>query len=410
MDSPSPRSIALGLALVAGLAVAVGLTAGVVPADRATLETTGEDSPAASTVDGDPPYLSPADTATTREEYAQPGIDISTAAAADAQRLRGQHAAATFEEEFDIVEDRTAFVEGVIADLGARAEALDEQHAELVTAYGDGEVSTETLLGELVRLEAAAVEHRRLADRVKTVVSGDSDLDLFREADEQFEALGDEILALESPVTDAFAAGEFADGTTVYAQAGEEAIVLAVSNATHFERQATLRGERNRSAVNQFIEEAGEDENANGLALERAETLYGADNVLGFFPPPYDATTVYGVQGTVAGGEFVAYLDGTTENIFHEQQTVAPAGVPVTDTLVDSAGGLELTVNTTVPTGPMRVSVTDGGDPVEGATVQVNNQTAGTTDASGQDWVVQPRAGAELRVTLDEETLRVTLP
>jgi hypothetical protein len=419
MNRSSPPAVAVTLALVAGLAVAVGLTAGVVPSDSApgdtpVLDTTAETAPSASSpvaaANGDPPYLAPPAPTVSREEYTQPGIDISAAAATDAQRLRGHHSAATFEERTAGADDRTAFIESAMADIEADARALDEQHAQLVASYRDGEASTRQLLRELARLEAAAAEHRRLADRVETVVDGSTDLDLSQEVDELSEALSDEILALESPVTDALVAGEFAAGTTVYAQAGASAVVLAVANATHVRRQATLRSQRDRNATNQFIEQAGEDENANSLALERAEELYGEDNVRGFFPPAFEATTVYGITGDTDGGSFAGYLDGATENIFHEQQTVVSAGVPVTDTLTDAVGGLELTVNTTTATGPMRVSLTDGDDPVDGATLQVDNRTVGTTDANGQHWVVQPLSGAELSVTVDDERLTVTLP
>lgn len=408
------RTVAL---VVAVLAVTV-LTAGVVPAgttsgtpgpDTAGKEARSLASQAMATASADPPYLSPPATTVSREEYTQPGIDISAAAAADAQRLRGHHTAAAFEQRVAVAENPSALVGSVIDSIGSRAEALDKQHGQLIAAYGAGELSTQRLLGELVRLEAAAAQHRRLASRVETVVDGSEELSAEQTVDKQGEMLADEILSLESPVTDRVVTGEFDAGATVYAQVGTGGVVLAVANSSHVERQATLRGQRNKSATNQFIENAG-DENANALALERAEELYGEDNVRGFFPPAFDATTVYGVAGDISGGSFTAYLDGATRAVFHEQQTVTAAGVPVTETLTDSAGRAELTVNTTVSTGPMRVSVTDGNSPLGGVTVEVDNQTAGTTGAGGERLLVQPLGGATVSVTVGNEILRVTLP
>lgn len=420
MYRPSPPTVAVTLALVAVLAVAVGLTAGLVPADSAadspsTVETGDEESatlqsPTAAVTDGDPPYLAPPPETVTREEYAQPGIDISAAAASDAQQLRGQFRATAFELQFDNTENRTGFTEAFVDDIGARTEALDDYHAQLIDEYRTEQRSTQSLLRELVRLEAAVAQQQRLANRVETTVVEADGVSPSQDIQELSNVLNVEIPALESPVTDTFLDGGFEPGTAVYAQAGAEGIVLAAPNSDRIVRQATLRSQRNRSDTNQFLEEAGEDENPLSLAAERARTLYGDDNVIGFFPPPFGATTVYGIQGTVVGGSFTAYLDGTTRNIFHEKQTVTADSVPVTSTLNDRLGTVELTVNTTVPTGPMRVSVTDSGDPVEGATVQVANQTAGTTDASGQRWIVQPLGGAEVSVTVDDLTVSVTLP
>ncbi len=404
MDQPGPPAVlALALALVAGLAVAVCLTVG--------LASSGEAVTAQQTVGQDPPYLSPDPETVTREEYTRPGIDVSAAAAADAQNLRGRHRAAVFTERFDGAEDPAALVAAVTDELGARAEALDQQHAQLLATYRADEISTGRLLRELVRQEAAAAGHRRLADRVEAAVIGSDGVNGSRAVREQSEALDDEILALESPVTDALADGQVDPQSTVYAQAGTDSLVLALTNRTHMQRQATLRDQREKGAPNQFVQEAGENENANALAINRAEELYGGDNgvELSFSLPPFDAT-VYGVEGSTIGGSFVGYLDGATTNIFHEQQTVTMSDVPVSGTLTNTSGDLEVTVETTTPTGPMRVSVTSGGDPVEGAELLVVDQSAGTTDASGQAWVTQPLSGATVRVTVDDETVTVTLP
>ncbi len=413
MDRPSPPAIAATLLFVAGLAVAVGLTAGVVPSDGAaspTLDTPGEETGVLSTpVSGaDPPYLAPPPETVTREEYVRPGIDVSAAAASDSQRLQSEHSATAFETQFTTVADPEAFVESFVANISARAEALDDQHAQLLVEYRDGEISTRTLLRELVRLGAAVTEQQRLADRVETTVEATENVALSRAVREQFAALDDEIPALESPVVDKLVDGGFEPGAAVYAQAGAEGIVLVAPDGTQHQRQATLRGQRDRNGTNQFVKKAGEDENPFSLAAERARALYGEN--IGLFPPPFGATTVYGIQGTITGGEFRAYLDGATENVFHERQTVAVDEVPVTTSRNHRLGTLELVVNATVPTGPMQVSVTDAGEPVEGAAIQVANQTAGTTDANGQRWVVQPLDGAEVSVTVDDLTVSVTLP
>jgi len=404
MDQPGPPAVlALTLTLAAGLAVTVGLTVG--------FASSGEAVTPQEAVGQDPPYLSPEPETVTREEYTKPGIDVSAAAAADAQNVRGRHRAAVFSERFDGAEDPAALVAAVTDELGTRAEALDEQHAQLLATYRDGEISTGRLLRELVRQEAAAAGHRRLADRVEAAAIGSDAINDSRAVRERSEALDDEILALESPVTDALADGQTDPRSTVYAQTGTDTLVLALTNRTHMQRQATLRDQREKNAPNQFAQEAGENENANALAINRAEELYGGGNgvELSFSLPPFNAT-VYGIEGNTIGGSFVGYLDGATTNIFHEKQTVTMSDVPVSGTLTNTSGGLTLTVETTTPTGPMRVSVTSGDEPVEGAELLVTGQPVGTTDGGGQTWVTQPLAGATVRVTVDDETVTVTLP
>ncbi len=266
MDQPgSPAVLAFTLALAAGLAVAVCLTVSFASSGEAvTQEAVGQD----------PPYLSPDPETVTREEYTDPGIDVSAAAAADAQNVRGRLRAAAFTERFDTTEEPAALVASVTDELSARAEALDEQHAQLLATYSDDEISTGRLLRELVRQRAAAAAHRRLADRVEAAAIGSDAVNSSRAVREQSEALDDEILALESPVTDALADGQVDPRTTVYAQAGTDTLVLALTNRTHMQRQATLRDQRKKNAPNQFIQEAGENENANALAINRAEELH----------------------------------------------------------------------------------------------------------------------------------------
>ena len=403
MNQPGPPAgLALALTLAAGFTVAVCLTAG--------FATSGGAVTSQEAVDQDPPYLSPDPETVTREEYTRPGIDISAAAAADAQTLRGHHRAAAFTERFDATGDPGALVTAVTDELDTRAEALDQQHAQLLATYRTGEISTGELLRELVRQRAAAAGHRRLADRVEAAVVGGDAVNGSQAVRERSEALDDEILALESPVIEAFADGQVSPRSTVYAQAGPDALVLALTNQTHMERQATLRNQREKDAPNQFVQEAGENENANALAISRAEELYGGNNgvELSFSLPPFDAT-VYDVEGSTIGSSFVGYLDGATKNIFHEQQTVTMSDVPMSGLVTNTSAGLKLTVETTTPTGPMRVSVTKNEDPIEGAELLVADQSVGVTDRNGQLWVTQPTAGATLRVTVDGETVTTTL-
>lgn len=389
-------TVALAVALVAAAGFATGLDS----------HDTG--GPGVDVASDESLYVSPPPDEVTREEYTQTGIDVSAAAATDSEALRGRYDRAAFQQRFDTADDRLALVEQVAGALGERTATLDGRHADILRAYGEGEYSTQRLLRELAQVNAAAVESQRLRDRMRAVVNSADDIELTDTLRKQFLALDAEIPTLESPVVDGYAA-DVEPGATVYTQATPDALVLASAGSTHV-RRTTLRAERDRDGPNQFIQAADEGENANGLALDRAREIYGEQQVGGLLFPRLNATTVYGIQGSTAAGEFISYLDGATKNRFHERWLLDATAVPTAATLTDTAGGLKLAVETTIPTGPMRVSVTDGGDPVTGVTLSVMNTTVGTTDATGGHWVTQPLGGAELTATVDGETLRVTVP
>lgn len=392
--------------LVATIALAVALVAAVGLATGLDSHDTGE--PGVQTASDRSLYVSPPSDEVTREEYTRTGIDVSAAAATDSEAIRGRHERAAFQQRFNTADDRLALVEQVAGALEEQTATLDERHADILRAYGEGEYTTRRLLRELAQVSAAAAESQRLRDRMRTVVNSADGIELTDALRRQFFALDVEIPALESPVVDGYATG-LEPETTVYTQATPDALVLATAGSTHI-RRTTLRTERDRNAPNQFIQEAAAGENANGLALDRAREIYGEQQVGGLLFPRLNATTVYGIQGSTAVGEFMSYLDGATKNRFHERWLLDATAMPTTETLTDTTGGLELTVETTVPTGPMRVSVTDGGEPVAGASLSVANATVGATDPTGGHWVTQPLGGAELTAAVGDETLRVTLP
>lgn len=406
------RSLVLACGAVL-LTLGLGVTIAAVGADTVLGADTGGEAvagPGSSLTQGadeSPPEIAPPPTAVTREEYTRSGLDVAAAAATDAQRLRGTHSVRAFEQRFETAPEpeQVALVQTTTTDLGERAAALDDSHAALLAAYAEGDVSTNRLLHRLTRITAAATQHRALAQTVEDAAVG-ADINISGEIEAQFFALDREIPALESPVTDALVSSPF-EPVTVYTQATGDGLVLATSDSTH-RRQVTLRNERDRDAPNLFIEEAGPDENPIGLALDRADDLYPEINT--FSPPPLDATAVYGIQGPLAAGEVTAYLHGSTKNVFHEVRLLDSRDVPVSGTLTNATDDLMLTVQTTAATGPMRVSVLDGGEPVGGVTIRVDGAPVGTTDPTGGRWVTQPLSGAEVNVSAGGETLSVTVP
>lgn len=343
-----------------------------------------------------------------REEYTTAGIDVAAGAAADSAMLRGAFRRQTFDAQFDerIDSSATDLLNSTTDEIANITDEIDTRHAAVIANYSEGEISLDRVLRELVQLSSAANAQQAYAEHVLQQVTAGPDVTLPIEVRRNLLSVEVEIAALESPITEMIRDGDVESGTSVYAQASDDALVLAVPG-DNFIRQVTLRNERDPEALNQFFEQDG---NANSNALSRADELY--ENVGGFSPPPLDATAVYGIQGTTAVGvgSFTAYLDGATTNIFHEVLTVDPDTVPIAEVVNNSAGSLTIMAESSGETGPLHVSVTRDGMPVAGATLSINNQTVGTTTTDGTRWAVQPISEFDVTATHNNQTVSVTVP
>ena len=390
---PSRRVAAALLCATVIASIAAVAATGMVLADEQAVETLDEQNNS---------YLFPPTEAVTQESYRSGGLAVSASAMADSERLHSEYRQHVFDQRFATTDNRLALIDETVETLTLRSDAIDQRHSALIEGYSTGAYSLSRVLREMAGLHAAASQQSAFAERIENAADADGDISLSEDVEALFSAIEFELLNLNAPVTDGLAAGTFTTETSIYAHATPDAIVLAASGETHV-RQATLRSERNASAPNRFLEDGG----TSGDALLRAEELY--PGLQGFVTPPDEVTHVYTIDGISTLGTFEAYLDGGTENVFHELQRGHSAGVPVSETLTASAENVSLTVETTDTTGPMLVSVTEAGDPVADAELAVDGWSVGTTDADGERWVVQPLAGAELTVTVGEETVSITL-
>ena len=99
--------------------------------------------------------------------------------------------------------------------------------------------------------------------------------------------------------------------------------------------------------------------------------------------------------GPETAGEAEVSVDGETGEVFEFEEELEPGeddnGQPLSVTIIDG---------TADPGESLTLSVTAGGDPVEGAGVEVNDRAVGETDADGQITVTLPDAEeAEFEVT-----------
>ncbi len=363
-----------------------------------------------------PNYASPSAEERSREEYRRVTVDVGGAVAVGTERLRGEFAQRTFDQRFDSVDDpdrRLAIVEQAIDAVGTQIDALDERQARSYTAYSDGTASAAVLLRETVRLNEAGQQQTELLQHIRERARSAPEVSTGVEFEIQLANFNGETVLLPSPIVEqikpALTGAE--ESQSLYLQSGGDGLVLATMAGGEFLRQATLRGEQEQSGVDQFS--LGGDARIVS-AFERGEELYpwvfenaiGNPSISGFGDTP-----VYVITADHPQGEFVTYLDGTTTNPFREHQTKRPDAVPVTDVRTTGTERLNLTVEVTDPTGPMRVRLTneETGSPVAGD-VLVDGQHVGSTGPDGELWTIQPTGEFRLSVTTsDGETAAVTI-
>jgi len=349
-------------------------------------------------------YLSPPSDEVTREEYANATLEVGTAVAVDTQALHARHDQLVFDQQFqraESEEERVAIVRERADTIETQLGTLDRRHERLLEAYSDGQLTTEELLYHTVRIDAMAQRQRSVMDHARTTASNTPQTSVPFSLEVRFVGLASELVLIPSPVAEPVGTaidGE-ADPQTVYVQASDDALVLATLEEDTYLREAVLRNERVPDAPDQFEES---DQAAILAAFERGGQLYPwvFENALG--DPSirsFGDSSVYLIEADHPQGRLVTYLDGATTNAFREHHHNQPGAIPVSGTTSATDSGLEVTVETTAPTGPMRVSVTDGsGEPVP-ADVAVDGQRVDSTDGNGQLWTVQPTGSFEVTAT-----------
>jgi len=398
--SPRTASLALLVALLAVAVVGTGFVAGQ------AADGPNEDRRPFLAQEESPNYLSPSSEAVTRQEHGTATVDVGTAVTVDSQRLHARHDALTFDERFRAAdtEDEKLSVAGETATrINANIETLDRRQARLFRMYSSGNISTSELLGRNARLGAATERQRQRIEHTRRTATATPGVSLPFSLEVRFDSLASEIVLIPNPVGEPVdrAITGTAPPQTVYVRSADDALVLAtVNDDGTYLREATLRGERDRGGPDQFQDA---EEAAILAAFQRGAELYPwvFENAIG--DPSirsFGDSSVYLVEADHPQGTFSTYLDGATTNAFREHHRNQPNAVPVTGTVASAGSGLEVSVETTAPTGPMRVSTTDAdtGDPVA-AEVTVDGHAVGSTGSEGQLWTVQPAEPFEVTAT-----------
>jgi hypothetical protein len=402
------------LALVGLLAVgllAAGAGAGAVaPPDRAALDP-AEGAGAVVTLTDTPNQATPG--GVTRRTYAQADLDVASAVSVGAARIGGRHAELTLDERLERAgpgPGQLGVVTDTLTGIEDRLDRLDDRQRQLLTAYGEDEVSTRTFLRRLGMVRVAAAQERALLDHVSERTAGSTSLSLPVETQTRVARLRGTLVALPTPVVDQVVDGTTGvdDPGTVYLQAASDGLVAATVDDGTYLRQATLRADRSPGEPNQFTSITRAYDRAGELYPWVFENAIGSPSLSGF-----GDSSVYLVEASHPQGDLRAYLDGATRNVFHETQANAPEAMPVSLTRTASGDDLRLRVNATHPTGPMWVTVTRPGGAnatAVDATVRIDGQRVGTTGSDGRLLTLQPAGSFRVNATAGPANVTLSGP
>jgi hypothetical protein len=387
---------------VAASGVTVAVDAFQDESDQETIET----------VEDSPNYLSPEEE--TNNQYQEVSIDVASAVDASAQELQTEHEIRSFTRELqfvDGIERRGSLGQERLEQIERRYLEFDQHQQALFERYSEGDISGNRFARELVRLETAIETQRSYRERIFTEVYDKKPTSPSEDFLRRFNSL-ELALTPQQPVTERLrnAMTGSRDSVLVYSQSSEEALVLATIDGETYVRQATLRDERDLGGEDQFTDLWRD-------ATNRAGSLYpwtfNSANLRDVDPFNLEVySQVYAVRAQHSQGELSVYLDGATQNVFHENQLKLLQSQPVTRTVQNESEGLVGNVSLTNDAGPMLVSVTnDAGTPIEGASITVDGTPVGLTDSTGELWVVQPAGEAEVGITTEEDdSVSVQIP
>jgi hypothetical protein len=398
-------------ALLIAAVVLLGLvTAGAVVATDGPVTAVDGTASDIATVPNTTNYAFPAASSPSRQGYVRSNLDVAAAVATDVERLQGQRKRLAFEQRYaakNTSEERLDVVRATITRTEARIETLDSRQETLFRAYTSDSISAETFLRRLARLDASAAESRALLERVGNRVRSDIDTSLPVSTQTKLAALRGELVTIPGPLSAEVSGtlrGE-ASPVTVYTQGAGNGIVLATVDESEFLRQATLRSEYTPGVPNQF---AQTEEEPISVAFDRARQLYpwvsnnlqSINRIAGF-----GDSDVYLIALSHPHGDLRSYVHGGSTDVFREEHSQRPDAIPVQLTASNVNNTLELRVNATAETGPMRLTVSRGTTnvPTE-ATIRVNGDRVGSTGGDGALWTIRPSGSLRVNATTDDGT------
>ncbi|ARS90031.1 DUF7096 domain-containing protein [Natrarchaeobaculum aegyptiacum] len=342
--------------------------------------------------------------------YASHGADLGSTLAGSDSALRADHAQFTLaDREFDEATEteRAAMLESLEADLDDRIDDLESRERTAVREHAEGERSDAELLQVLVQNyhEAIALHDvlRTLEERSDEVADYSMSSGQQREYSRVLEFHQSSIqsdLAMRSAAVDS-----------------TEPFDVTIHTSQDGYRLSTIDDSTYRLETTRF-DNWGSDSSDYFASINQSAADYAADRY------PWAASLTTGGEPThqVSAGSvqdvrfdldelyLQAYIDSGTGEIHREHQELDVDALPTAERESWTGDGLELAIEATPADGPVEVTVTDAdtGDPVA-ATITIDGQEVGETDAEGTHLFVPPIGEYELAAETDDGSVGATI-
>jgi hypothetical protein len=330
-------------------------------------------------------------------------IGMGSTLQAGADDARFEHERITVERDFEAaetVEERRNVIDRALIELSAAADDLEARERATIRDYGNGTITTRTMVRRLARIDAAAREIvttlamvRRLTARIGTA-----------DFDSRIRDIGGIVEPLRGPVRNQISealSGE-APAVRVHVTASDRGLVLSMLHEGAYVREATRWSNRNRTAPPTLD---------FGDIGERFEVLYPwVTAQQGGTSINWQGAGAWQLRASHSQGELTASVDASTAAVYREVQTLSVEEMPSTMTVVRTEQGVRMTFMRTYAGGPLRLLVEDAStDAVINARVSVDGHELGRIGADGLVVTLEPTPPYTVNVTGNGSSLSVTM-
>ncbi|MFC7214251.1 hypothetical protein ACFQO4_09195 [Saliphagus sp. GCM10025334] len=338
-----------------------------------------------------------------KRTYTSPTQDFGTAVASADDEVRADAGHFAFEQAFGETTDsneRADLIDASRDRLEARVQALDEREQRAVQAYANGTITEQEFTQVLLRNYNEANElERQYHDLYEYVVnrapgySRNSILPMART-----------IATHQSQARAEIAAASTTDRSPmVTIETSDVGYRLSLISGGQYYQEVTRFDLRDRDGDSQFDSISA----AENHASERYP--WAQDNMNSYHFSSTASPNLYLTEISHDHGELYSYIDGATEAVAREHQSLVVSRLPIEHQNTWERDTVAITLNRTPGDGPAEIRVTDleTGEPVE-ATIRLDGVAVGQTGSNGHRWLATPAGDYEIEVETADETVTIT--